>query len=238
MADLAVMTPIAFGLDKFLDWLVDWRIYLAPELNDLVPGSAHQAMLAVGVIEESVKLALQGEFVPDAVNVQAGGVVAEDVRPLLPLAEKLGLVFTAVADGWCTLLLAAQRRAVLRHTTLGEQLDAGEAGLVVVAVSDMGAKVEEIIRGSMQALLERGPAFALMLIVTLLRAKDDPAFTDRDAYLADPSRTLETSCIDTMFDGAPRFSTDVVPNAGLGRLYQRLLANDLRLIVHRSDRDK
>ncbi len=46
---------------------------------------------------KSVKLALQGEFVPDAVNVQAGGVVDEEVRPLLPLAEKLGKVFTAVA---------------------------------------------------------------------------------------------------------------------------------------------
>ncbi|MDP9797263.1 D-3-phosphoglycerate dehydrogenase [Catenuloplanes nepalensis] len=45
----------------------------------------------------SVRLALHGEFVPDAVNVQAGGVVDEEVRPLLPLAEKLGTVFTAVA---------------------------------------------------------------------------------------------------------------------------------------------
>jgi hypothetical protein len=45
------VAPILFGLDKFLDWLVDWRIYLAPELNDLIPGNAHQAMLAVGVIE-------------------------------------------------------------------------------------------------------------------------------------------------------------------------------------------
>ena len=45
------VAPILFGLDKFLDWLVDWRIYLAPEINDLIPGSAHQAMLAVGVIE-------------------------------------------------------------------------------------------------------------------------------------------------------------------------------------------
>ena len=45
------VAPILFGLDKFLDWLVDWRIYLAPEINDLVPGHAHQAMLAVGVIE-------------------------------------------------------------------------------------------------------------------------------------------------------------------------------------------
>jgi D-3-phosphoglycerate dehydrogenase len=50
-------------------------------------------------VARSVRLALQGEFVPDAVNVQAGGVVAEDVRPGLPLAEKLGRVFTAVAGG-------------------------------------------------------------------------------------------------------------------------------------------
>ncbi|HEX6236715.1 MAG TPA: hypothetical protein VFZ68_05955 [Acidimicrobiales bacterium] len=45
------VAPILFGLDKFLDWLVDWEIYLAPEINDIVPGNAHQAMLVVGVIE-------------------------------------------------------------------------------------------------------------------------------------------------------------------------------------------
>src|SRR5262245_57294095 len=45
------VAPILFGIDKFLDWLVDWQIYLAPEIDDLVPGNAHQAMLAVGVIE-------------------------------------------------------------------------------------------------------------------------------------------------------------------------------------------
>jgi D-3-phosphoglycerate dehydrogenase / 2-oxoglutarate reductase len=50
-------------------------------------------------VAHSVRLALRGDFVPDAVNVQAGGVVAEDVRPGLPLAEKLGRLFTAVAGG-------------------------------------------------------------------------------------------------------------------------------------------
>jgi hypothetical protein len=45
------VAPILFGLDKFVNWLVDWPVYLAPEINDLVPGNAHQAMLAVGVIE-------------------------------------------------------------------------------------------------------------------------------------------------------------------------------------------
>ncbi len=45
------IAPIAFGLDKFAGLLTDWEQYLAPWINDLVPGSAHQAMLAVGVIE-------------------------------------------------------------------------------------------------------------------------------------------------------------------------------------------
>lgn len=45
------IAPIAFGLDKFFDILTDWEQYLAPWINDIVPGSAHQAMLTVGVIE-------------------------------------------------------------------------------------------------------------------------------------------------------------------------------------------
>jgi hypothetical protein len=45
------IAPIAFGLDKFFDILTDWEKYLAPWINDIVPGSGHQAMLAVGVVE-------------------------------------------------------------------------------------------------------------------------------------------------------------------------------------------
>jgi D-3-phosphoglycerate dehydrogenase len=43
-----------------------------------------------------VRLALSGELVPDAVNVQ-GGIIAEDIRPGIPLTEKLGRIFTALA---------------------------------------------------------------------------------------------------------------------------------------------
>jgi D-3-phosphoglycerate dehydrogenase len=49
-------------------------------------------------VARSVRLALAGEFVPDAVNVQ-GGAVAEEIRPSLPLAEQLGRIFTALAAG-------------------------------------------------------------------------------------------------------------------------------------------
>jgi D-3-phosphoglycerate dehydrogenase len=49
-------------------------------------------------VARSVLLALAGDFVPDAVNVQAGGVVGEEVRPYLPLVQKLGSVVAALAS--------------------------------------------------------------------------------------------------------------------------------------------
>ena len=59
--------------------------------------STEEAQDKAGVaVAKSVRLALSGELVPDAVNVQ-GGVIAEDVRPGIPLTEKLGRIFTALA---------------------------------------------------------------------------------------------------------------------------------------------
>jgi D-3-phosphoglycerate dehydrogenase len=48
-------------------------------------------------VAASVKLALAGEFVPDAVNV-GGGVVGEEVAPWLELVRKLGLLVGALSD--------------------------------------------------------------------------------------------------------------------------------------------
>jgi hypothetical protein len=45
------VAPIVFGLDKFANLLTDWPQYLAPWIDDLVPGTAQQAMYAVGVTE-------------------------------------------------------------------------------------------------------------------------------------------------------------------------------------------
>jgi len=52
------VAPILFGIDKFAHVLTNWDKYLAPWVNDLVPGSAHQAMYAVGVIEIVAGLAV------------------------------------------------------------------------------------------------------------------------------------------------------------------------------------
>jgi D-3-phosphoglycerate dehydrogenase / 2-oxoglutarate reductase len=48
-------------------------------------------------VAASVKLALAGEFVPDAVNVGAG-VVSEEVSPWLDLVRKLGVLVGALTD--------------------------------------------------------------------------------------------------------------------------------------------
>jgi len=45
------VAPILFGLDKFANVLVDWPGYLAGWIDDIVPGTAQQAMYAVGVVE-------------------------------------------------------------------------------------------------------------------------------------------------------------------------------------------
>ncbi|HEY0453026.1 phosphoglycerate dehydrogenase, partial [Actinophytocola sp.] len=49
-------------------------------------------------VARSVLLALRGDFVPDAVNVASGGAVGEEVRPYLPLTQKLGTVLSALSS--------------------------------------------------------------------------------------------------------------------------------------------
>jgi uncharacterized membrane protein YphA (DoxX/SURF4 family) len=46
------VAPILFGLDKFAEVLTgDWTKYLATEFDDILPGSAQDAMYLVGAVE-------------------------------------------------------------------------------------------------------------------------------------------------------------------------------------------
>jgi len=94
---------------------------VTPHLGASTVEAQDKAVLSVA---RSVKLALQGEFVPDAVNVQAGGVVAEEVRPGLPLAEKLGRVFTALAAGVASRLTVEVRGEIAAYDVSVLQLSA------------------------------------------------------------------------------------------------------------------
>jgi uncharacterized membrane protein YphA (DoxX/SURF4 family) len=46
-----VVAPILFGLDKFFNFMVDWPEYLAPWINDLMPGTGQEFMYFVGAVE-------------------------------------------------------------------------------------------------------------------------------------------------------------------------------------------
>ncbi|MHB1235741.1 MAG: NAD(P)-dependent oxidoreductase, partial [Microbacteriaceae bacterium] len=70
------------------------NIILTPHLG----ASTDEAQEKAGIsVAKSVRLALGGELVPDAVNV-AGGVIDPTVRPGIALMEKLGQVFSGLAD--------------------------------------------------------------------------------------------------------------------------------------------
>ncbi len=63
------VAPILFGLDKFAEVMIsDWPKYLAPEFNDLIPGSASDAMHVVGVVEIAAGLVV-------AVTPRFGGLL-------------------------------------------------------------------------------------------------------------------------------------------------------------------
>ncbi|WP_394768747.1 phosphoglycerate dehydrogenase [Lacisediminihabitans sp.] len=70
------------------------NIVVTPHLG----ASTDEAQEKAGVsVARSVRLALSGELVPDAVNV-AGGVIDPTVRPGIPLMEKLGQLFAGIAS--------------------------------------------------------------------------------------------------------------------------------------------
>lgn len=71
------LAPVLFGLDKFFDVMVDWEIYLAPWINDIVPGSATDAMYMVGVVEiaAGIAVAVKPRYGAYLVAAWLGGII-------------------------------------------------------------------------------------------------------------------------------------------------------------------
>ena len=69
--------PIAFGLDKFANVLTDWPKYLAPWINDIVPGSGQDLMYAVGVVEivAGIAVALKPRYGAYLVAAWLAGII-------------------------------------------------------------------------------------------------------------------------------------------------------------------
>jgi hypothetical protein len=71
------VAPIAFGLDKFFNVMVDWPIYLAPWINDIAPGSGQDFMYFVGATEilAGIIVALKPRYGAYIVAGWLGGIV-------------------------------------------------------------------------------------------------------------------------------------------------------------------
>jgi hypothetical protein len=108
-----------FGLDKFFNWMVDWPQYLAPWIDDIIPGSAQDFMYFVGAVEIVAGLVVLiapwiGGFL---VAAWLGGIVVNLLTHSPPeyydiALRDFGLFLAAVALGRLALgfHLAARRR--------------------------------------------------------------------------------------------------------------------------------
>jgi hypothetical protein len=71
------VAPIAFGVDKFFNEMVHWPSYLAPWINDIVPGTGQELMYVVGAIEilAGVIVAVKPRYGGYVVAAWLGGIV-------------------------------------------------------------------------------------------------------------------------------------------------------------------
>jgi hypothetical protein len=72
-----VVAPIAFGVDKFFNVMVDWPIYLAPWINDIAPGSGQDFMYLVGGVEilAGVLVAIKPRYGAPVVAAWLAGII-------------------------------------------------------------------------------------------------------------------------------------------------------------------
>jgi D-3-phosphoglycerate dehydrogenase len=106
------------GLDVFVNeppkgspLLTLSNIIVTPHLG----ASTDEAQEKAGIsVAKSVRLALSGDLVPDAVNV-AGGVIDSSVKPGISLAEKLGQVLFGMADSSLVSIEVEVRGEIVAH---------------------------------------------------------------------------------------------------------------------------
>ena len=140
--------------------------------------STDEAQEKAGIsVARSVRLALAGELVPDAVNVQ-GGRIAEDVKPGLPLAEQLGRILTGLAGGLPTRIDVEVRGEIAAEDVTILELAALKglfADVVEDPVSYVNAPLLAEERGVEVALLtsEESPEYRNLLTVRGTMADGD-----------------------------------------------------------------
>ncbi len=161
--------------------------------------STHEAQEKAGVaVARSVRQALDGELVPDAVNV-AGGVIAETVRPGIALTERLGRLLTALAGSAITRLdvqvsgeITGEDVSVLRLAALTGVL----TDQVAEPVTFVNAPVLAEQRGIEVRLLTEPDSPRFRNLVSLRAVLEDGATVEVEATLTGPQQVAKLVGID------------------------------------------
>ena len=110
------VAPILFGIDKYARVLTsDWERYLAPWMDNLIPGDARTAMMIVGAIEivAGIVVAVWPRYGELLVAVWLAGIIVS-------LVSVGGYLDIALRDfGLLVGALALSALAFSRHTTRG-----------------------------------------------------------------------------------------------------------------------
>ncbi len=105
------------------------NVVVTPHLGASTKEAQDRASLTIA---QMVRLALRGEFVPYAVNVSAGPEVADQLRPFVGLAERLGAIVTGLAAMPVRGLEIEYQGQIAEHETKACTLAALKGGLQAV----------------------------------------------------------------------------------------------------------
>jgi len=119
------IAPIAFGADKFAELLTHWEQYLAPWVNHLVPGTAHQAMLAVGLVEIAAGVLVAVR--PDIGGYVVAAWLAGIILNLVTMGQYLDVALRDFGLLVAALALARLAHAVRAAHRAGDTVDAGSS---------------------------------------------------------------------------------------------------------------
>jgi D-3-phosphoglycerate dehydrogenase / 2-oxoglutarate reductase len=109
------------------------NVVATPHLGASTDEAQERAGIAVAI---SVRKALSGELVPDAVNVK-GGAIDQAVRPALPLVEKLAQVATALAGERIASIDVEVRGEISAHDVSVLSTSALKGALIAMGAEDV-----------------------------------------------------------------------------------------------------
>ena len=183
------------------------NVVATPHLGASTEEAQERAGIAVA---RSVRKALAGELVPDAVNVR-GGTIDEDVRPALPLVETLGQIISGLAGGAPSSVVVEVRGEIANfdcEILATSALKGLLLGVVGDGVSYVNAPMLAKERGLVASVIKNVESEDHRNVITLTAALGDGSQISVSGTLAGLKRVQKIVAIDDL-------ALDLIPSESL-----------------------